>query len=148
MPDHLQKQIRDAAVTAVTGLSTTGSRVTPAAIWPTAEGADPELLVFTDTEASEMHAMGAGKRAHQRELSLVIEGRANGSAAEDALYSIQAEVEAAVLDDSALLSLTKSLSLTATEKDRSVDGSRVQCNVSMTFTAVYRTAAADPTTAA
>ena len=49
---HVRKQIRDAVITALTGLSTTGSNVFRSRIYPLESNKIPGLCVFSKSEAT------------------------------------------------------------------------------------------------
>ena len=50
---HVRQSIRDNAVTAVTGLSTTGSYVFRSRVYPLGTNKLPALCVYTDSEVVE-----------------------------------------------------------------------------------------------
>ena len=56
---HVRKQIRDAVVTALTGLSTTGSRVYKSRIYPLETGKLPGLAIYTKSEEIQNNTIGA-----------------------------------------------------------------------------------------
>ncbi len=94
---HVRKQIRDLAVTAVTGLTTTGSRVFADRAHSIPQDKLPALRVFFSTEAGEMErgAMGADPTMHRRAILNVV-GLADGAGLDDALDLISLEVEIAI----------------------------------------------------
>ena len=96
MADHVRKQIRDAAVTALTGLATTGTRVFPTRFHPHAEADLPLLAVYTTQEADEPVALGDDPPL-DRLVDVVVECVARAAAAvEDTIDTMAAEVEAAM----------------------------------------------------
>jgi hypothetical protein len=60
MADHVRKQIRDAAVTALANLTTTGARCYPQPERRLADASCPALLVYLHNEASRRSAFGGG----------------------------------------------------------------------------------------
>ena len=72
MSDHLRAQIRAAAVSALTGLTTSGARVKDSPVHPLQESDLPGLRIFTQAESAEITTMGA-TRKRARTLTLVVE---------------------------------------------------------------------------
>lgn len=155
MPNHVRRQIRDAAVTAVTGLSTTGTRVYAARTYPlAASGQMPGLLVYTDSESSEAISMGgAATRRMQRQVLIQIEGIAKAvDTVENTIEDIAKEVEVAMMTDPTLGGLVKDLELTATAKGFSTvtssTGDQPVGGIRLTYRATYHTRANAPDVAA
>lgn len=150
MPDHLRKQIRDAAVTALTGNATTGAKVLRSRSLAVPEASRPCLLVYTKDEDSEVDAMGADP-GMLRSLELMIVGLGDATrdlALDDLLDRIAREVEAALMADRTLGGLAKSSWITDTEVTLTGEGEVEQGAVLMTFEVVYRTRQSDPAVAA
>ena len=96
MADHLHKQIRDAVKTALTGLSTTGSRVFANRLQPLQDANLPALRIFADEERAEAMTIHAPQMLG-RELTLVVEACAKATTAlDDTLDQISKEVETAL----------------------------------------------------
>jgi len=70
---HLRKQIRDNVVTALTGLSTTGSRVYASRVYPMAAANLPGLCVYSKSEEVETTTI-TRPRTQVRTLTLSVEG--------------------------------------------------------------------------
>ena len=70
---HLRKQIRDNVVTALTGLSTTGSRVYTSRVYPMAAANLPGLCVYAKSEEVETTTV-TRPRTQVRTLTLSVEG--------------------------------------------------------------------------
>ncbi len=66
---HVRKQIRDAIVTAVTGLTTTGSNVFRSRIYPLESGKLPGLCVYTKSETVEFDTL-TRSRSIMRDLEV------------------------------------------------------------------------------
>lgn len=93
MPSHLRTQIRSAVCTALTGLATTGSRVSAARMTPRRGSDLPCLLVETRSETID----GGPQSIAQHDLRLYVTGYAKAnSALEGTLDQIAAEVETAL----------------------------------------------------
>ncbi|MDH5528386.1 MAG: hypothetical protein OEY97_13930, partial [Nitrospirota bacterium] len=95
---HVRTQIRIAVATALTGLPTTGPNVHPSRVWPLQEADLPALLVHavSDPVDEEQHTLGRPRKL-TRDLSLVVEARAAGTAGlDDTLDTIESEVIAAL----------------------------------------------------
>ena len=58
---HIRQSIRDNAVTAVTGLSTTGSNVFRSRVYPLGTNKLPALCVYTDSEVVEYNRLDREK---------------------------------------------------------------------------------------
>jgi len=146
---HARKQIRDAAVTALTGLTTTGARVYPSRAVPVQEDRLPALLVYTREETSGVDTIGgAGSRGLQRICSLRVEGICQSIAdLDDQADDIAAEVETALAADPSLGGLAKDLQLTQTEIGFTDEGGQPIAGVRMIFAVQYRTRERAPSTA-
>lgn len=96
MANHLHKQIRDALVTALTGLATTGSRVFANRLRPMQDTDLPGLRIYLDDEDAEGLLIHSPEM-YDRKLTLVVEGVAKATAAlDDTLDQISKEVEIAL----------------------------------------------------
>ncbi len=92
---HLRKQIRDNVVTALTGLSTTGSRVYASRVYPMAAAKLPGLCVYAKSEEVETTTT-TRPRTQLRTLTLSVEGFAVAtSGLDNTLDAISLEVEEA-----------------------------------------------------
>jgi hypothetical protein len=143
---HVRTQIRDAVVTALTGLPTTGTRVFSGRARPMAKDSDPYWLVYATEERVDVHAMGADP-VQERTLTLMVEGRAVASDAEAIevlLDQIAAEGEPAIVRDASLGGRTQEVTLTAVRINVEAPGERHQGEVRMEFRVVYRTRESAP----
>lgn len=90
---HVRQQLRDAIVTALTGLATTGARVYTARVYPAQDSELPHLEINTVDEQADqigLHAPGIT----ERQVSIEITARARGiSGLANTLDDISAEVE-------------------------------------------------------
>lgn len=145
MADHARQQVREAAVTDLTGLVTTGSNVFTARVAPLGEAQMPGLKVMLRDETADWDATGTLARTGR----LVIEGWAQGGdGLEDTLDTIAAEVEAAIYGGTELLALLMNLGAPTTSIDlpETAEGmARRTGVVRMMFPLIYRTAEGDAT---
>lgn len=96
MANHRRRQIREALVTALTGLTTTSTRVFPNRVYPFDSADLPGLLVTWAVDEPEAITMET-PAALQSELTMVIEGRAQANAdLDDVLDAIDKEVRTAL----------------------------------------------------
>lgn len=145
---HVRKQIRDAIVTATTGLTTTGSNVFRSRIYPLEQTKLPGLCIFTRSEAVEFDTLTMA-RSINRVLDVMIEAYVSATANYDnTLDQIAVEVEEALAADVTLGGLSKDLQVTAFEADFSGDGEQPVAIGRFTVTVQYRTSETDVETAA
>lgn len=151
---HARQQIRDAAVTLLTGLATTGANVFPSRTLAVPADKRPALLVYTTEEESEPLTMGADP-ALERLAVLMVVGLADAAAdpstgsgqnIEDLLDDIAGEVETAFGADPQLGGLVKDLFLSETSKGLTGEGEQEQGMIRMTFDVEYHTKRSDPDT--
>ena len=144
---HVRKQIRDAVVAAVTGLTTTGSNVFRNRVYPIEQANLPGLCVFTRTEAVVFDTMTLA-RSIARNLEIMIEAYVVGTANYDnTLDQIAVEVEEALAADVTLGGLAKDVMVTAFEADFSGDGEQPVAIGRFTVMVEYRTKENDVETA-
>lgn len=145
---HVRKQIRDAIVTAVTGLTTTGSNVFRSRVFPIETTKLPALCVYTKSEAVDFDTLTIN-RSIMRNLEVMIEAYVSGTSNyDDDLDTIAVEVEEALSADVTLAGISKDLQVTAFEADYVGDGEQTVAIGRFTVAAVYRTAENDVETAA
>ena len=119
---HVRQQIRSAIVTALTGLTTTGSNVFRSRIYPLESGKLPGLCIFTRSEAVEFDTLTI-TRSIGRVLEVSVEAYLSATANYDnTLDTIAVEVEEALAADVTLGGLSKDVQVTAFEADFSGDG--------------------------
>jgi len=145
---HVRKQIRDAIVTALTGLTTTGSNVFRSRIYPLESSKLPGLCIFTRSEAVEFDTLTIS-RSINRVLDVSVEAYVSATTDYDnTLDTIAVEVEEALAADVTLGGLSKDMQTTAFEVDFSGDGEQPVAVGRFTVTVQYRTAENDVETAA
>lgn len=143
MPHH-RKALRDAVVTALTGLASTGARVYPTRTYPVDAAALPALCVYTLSEASEVHNMGAA-RSLLRVLDLAVEAVAQvNDTLDDTLDQICLEVETAIGADPTLGGKCYDCSLAATKIAVRGEAEKETGSAVLSFALRYRTRAGDP----
>lgn len=146
MADHVRKQIRDAMVAALDGLTTTGSNVFSGRVYAVQRTELPCLLVYFEEEGSEIDAMGTSGRPLDRQAQITVEGVARVTTAlEDTLDAIAKEVEAA-LGGNRLGGLARDVQLSRTRYGLTGEGDAQHGAVRLTWAYDYRTPENDPTT--
>ena len=138
---HPRQQIRDAIVTAVTGLTTTGSNVFNSRIYRLSEDQLPAILVWTLNEDSDRETNGDDGFL-MRSLNVMVEIMAHPSdtqTAQDELDDIALEIETALGADRDLGGLTTDLFLSETRSNYTDEGEVLLGGMSMTWTAEYLT---------
>lgn len=134
---HVRTQIRNAVVDTLAGLTTTGANVFPSRVHAMPDKVLPGLLVYADGEESEPSGTGPA-RTLDRELDLVVEGKAKaGADIDDVLDTIAEEVEAAMDANRKLGGLCLESYLASTELALSGEGRRRAGSVKMTFKIFY-----------
>ncbi len=140
---HMRKTIRDAVVTLLTGLTTTGTRVYPSRLYPydPANSGGAGLMVYTVSESSFLEG-----RTLTRELDLVIEVVAQvNDTLDDTLDTIAVEVETA-MGANPSLGLTGPIDsfLKSTQLALRKDGEKETGGLVMTYGVMYRTTQSNP----
>lgn len=146
---HVREQIRDAAVTACTGLTTTSTRVYRERLYQL-RGADlPGLRIYCGAEQVEPDRLGAS-HGLQRDMELIVEGLAKATSdLDETLDDICAEVEAALCADITLGGKAKLLYLSAIDDPEQSDESDQPTGlVRLRFRVQYRTLNTTPTATA
>jgi hypothetical protein len=144
---HVRKQIRDALVTAVTGLTTTGANVFRSRIYPLEKTKLPCLCIFTKSETTEFDTLTMS-RSVSRNLEVMVEAYVKETADYDnTLDTIAVEVEEALSADVTLGGLCKDMQVVAFEADFSGDGEQPVAVGRFTVAVNYRTAENDVETA-
>lgn len=142
---HVRTQIRDAAVSALTGLATTGTRVYPSRLTPLRDADLPCLLVMTNDEdiaGADVHGV-----LQERTLRLAVRAVAKISGTlDDTLDTIVAEVETA-LDAQTFGGLAKSVNLAAISIEMDDALEKPAGFAELAYTVTYYTAAGIPGTA-
>ena len=148
MTDHVRKQIRAAAVTALGGLTTTGARVQDNPVHPLQEADLPGLRVFTPAETAKVLSMGSS-RTRERAVTLVVEACVKAvSGYANAVDLIAKEVEIALDANSTLGGLCTYIEPTSFEEDQDGAGDKPVAVGRMKFEVLYRPRKGAPDVAA
>lgn len=141
---HARTQIRDAVVTAVTGLTTTTTNVYSGRVYPF--DTLPCLAVYANEEAidEEGGVMGA---VDSRALTITIEGRARvATSVDDTLDTISKEIETAIGTDSTLGGLVECARLQATSLTLDGEAEQETGLIQLIYLIYYRVSLTDPET--
>ena len=143
---HIRKQIRSAAITALTGLASTGDNVHDVRGHAIGQGKLPALIIRTPSEESGYSNIGADP-AIMRTISLTVLALAVGGASlADDLDQIAVECETALEADPTLGGICDDLLLIQTDfEPPDGDGETLSNAVLMTFQVETRTARSDAT---
>lgn len=132
MANHVRQQLREAVATAVTGLSTTGSRVYQSRVYPLTDSNLPCLLVTSDGDKSEAITVHSPYQ-QERATTIRIEGIAKAvSNIDDTLDTISKEVETAIAGSST--AIVKGLFYQGAQIDYDGSGEQPIGKVTMIFT--------------
>ena len=143
MADHLRKQIRDAAVTALTGLTTSGARVFENRTHELQDVNLPGLRIYTNDGASKVGSSGV-KRIRERSVELVVECCSKKSSGmDDELDAMIKEVEVA-LDAVGAIPAAKSVDPGREEIDMGGEAEKEIGVARLTFVVTYQTARGAP----
>ena len=144
---HVRQSIRDNVVTAVTGLSTTGSNVFRSRVSPLGTNKLLALCVSTDSEVVEYDRLDRVRDA-DRTVDIVIEAYVRAVSNYDtSLDIICAEIEAGMAADVTRGGFAQDCKLTQTEFYFSDEGDRPIATARPTYSIDYRTAENLATTA-
>jgi len=134
---HARKQIRDAVVATLTGLTTTGSNVFASrpTSRPLSESALPALRIFMLSEAVDLVADASPQH---RQLDLAVEAVVQGTTnLDDELDQICLEVETALLNNVPVG--VHQITISSTDIEFKGDGDQPHGVARMTFAAEYYT---------
>ena len=141
MADHVRKQIRVAAVTALTGLATTAARVFASRVYPLQDTELPALRVSNPDEAIDSESMGGANRYLRRALTLEVQACVKQvSGYEDLVDQIAKEVETALANDNTLGNLAKWIVPRAIDTELAGEGEKPIAVATLRFEIVYYTA--------
>lgn len=141
MADHVRKQIRAAAVTALTNLTTTGTRVYDSRVYPMQDAQLPGLRIDT---ADEEIATGDIDVLLERSLQLVVQACVKQNTTyNDTIDTIIKEVEVAIAANQTLGG-AKAVLLKSIHVELSGDMEKPVSVATMTFEVPYYTAQSAP----
>lgn len=122
---HLRKQIRDAVVTALTGLTTTSTRVYKSRVYPLETGKLPGLCIYTKSEEISTTTINR-PRTQIRTLEVIVEAYVMvNTNFDDTIDTISVEVEEALYTNALLGGLSKELNILSFDADYSGEGEKV-----------------------
>lgn len=148
MADHLRKQIRVAAATALANLTTTGARVYASRVHPLQDANLPGLRISNPDETIEQTTVDTNP-LQERVLELPVEACVKAvSGYEDTVDQIVKEVEVALAANQTLGGLCKSVLLRSISTELSGEGEKPVAIATMTFEVPYYTRRSSPDTAA
>lgn len=94
---HVRKQVRDAVVTLLTGLATTGANVYTGRVYPLDSSQSELPALFVNTPGEEAEPSPEVDRSFQsRTIAIEVEAKVKGGAYVDTLDQIAVEVETAL----------------------------------------------------
>ena len=141
MADHVRKQIRAAAVTALSGLTTTGTNVFASRVYPLQDTDLPALRISNPDETIEPASMGGAGRLLERTLSLEVQACVKQvSGYEDLVDQIAKEVEIAFANNNTLGALAKWIVPHAIETELTGEGDKPIAIATLRFDVLYYTA--------
>lgn len=143
---HARKQIRDAVVSAVTGLVTTGANVINGQVFATHDAQLPGLAVYARSEEIDPD-IGGKDHFQARTLSVTIEANAKAeigfdkpdSGLDDLLDQILAEVELAIFNSIQLAMLCRCLDFVSFDTEVSKEGENATGTLTMILNVQYLT---------
>ena len=146
MANHLRRQIRDAMVTALTGLATTGANVFGSRVYPLQDANLPALRVSTPAEEINILSMGYD-RLMERTLTVTVDACVKAvSGYENSVDQIVKEVEV-VLGAGANLTLgalCKHVTLRSINTELAGDAEKPIAVATMNFEVLYVAALSAP----
>lgn len=145
---HIRKQLRDAVITRLTGLTSTGANVFPGRIYPIGSDKMPGLLVYTNDEVSAPITSGNPRR-YERTVTLEVQALVQVTDSyEDDLDEIAVEIEEAVADDLGWGGIAEDTRLVMTEKEFSAEAKISTARMTLKFEIDYQNLEGAPETAA
>jgi len=145
---HVRTQIRDAVVTALTGLTFSGSNVFAARVTQLQPDELPALLIDTADEEIKLNSLAGGRNALiDRTLTLTVRVVVKeADSYEDDMDEGVRQVEAAIATDPTLGGLCKYAVLTGIEIERDGDGDLPTVKATMNYSCSYITTLNAPQT--
>ena len=141
---HMRKQIRDNIITAVTGLTTTGTKVYNHRVYPLGANKLPGLCVYTQEESTNYLSISP-PRSVTRTLSVVIEAYVKSTTGyDDTIDQIALEVEQALTADVTRGGLAKDTRILSFNSEVAGDGEQPACVGIFQVQVIYCVAENDP----
>jgi hypothetical protein len=134
---HIRKQIRDALITRLTGLATTGTKIYRSRVYPLAEGKLPGIVLYTNSEQVDYLTMRL-PRTEKRVLSVSVEIYVKGIINyDDTLDEVCLEIESAIYSDVTLGGLAKDTQVISFNSEYNGDGDQPICVGKMDIQVTY-----------
>lgn len=143
---HLRQQIRDRIKTTLTGLTSTGTRVTDSRVYPIESDGTPAIVIYTKSEDSQPLDMGTvSTRIIDRNLTVAVEVYVKATSDFDnVLDTCCKEIETAIYADPTLNGLAKDCYLESTEIDFNSEGEAPVAYATLSFLTNYMNQATTP----
>jgi hypothetical protein len=144
MASHVRQQMREAIVTALTGLDTTGTRVYASRVYPVQQSELPGLLVYVTGESVEtltIHANAHQQRSIEVSVEVVFGAIAD---LDDTLDQCAQEVEVALASGVSVDSHTVQVTYTGIEIELEAGAQQPHGSARLNFTATLFTLATTP----
>lgn len=134
---HVRQQIRDIAVTTLTGLSITGANVFKSRTYPLQDAELPGLCIYTQSEEND-DEHGKFDQFDKRDLILKVDAYDKLKAGiEDKLDDIAVEVETAIMANVTFSGKAKYTDYLGFETETSTDGEQPAGRMSLEFRVTY-----------
>lgn len=144
---HIRKQLRAAAITALSNLTTTGSNVYGVRGHVLDQGKLPALLIRTPSEESAYSNIGSDPGLLRQVALTVLITAVGGDTLDDDLDKIAAEIEVAIAADVTLGGVADDALLISTETEPpDAGGEKLSNTMLLTFVVETRTARSNPET--
>lgn len=139
MADLAEKQIRNAIVALLTGLTTTGANVFLYRFYSVPDAKLPAIKIYTDEEEIEFDSLSAPrKKTHQLDVRIEVVAK-QAANVEDTVALIYQEVITALEADTTLGGLVKDLWNAANQKTINDEGDQPVIGATMQWICQYRT---------
>ncbi len=134
---HLRQTIRQAIVTRLTGLTTTGSNVFTSRVYALPQVALPALCIYTKDESSEYISM-TSPRTIERNLNLTVEIYvAANQNTDNTIDKICDEIESEIYNDVTIAGNAKDVIVSSVDVDFDGDGEVPVARATMNLTIIY-----------
>jgi len=134
---HIRNQIRDNIITALTGLTTTGSNVFNHRVYPLGSNKLPALCIYTSSESSQYQTINP-PRSVLNTLTVNVEGYVQATSGYDnTIDAICLEVSEALYTDLTRGNLAKDTRIVSMSSELNDDGEQPLCVVVITVEVTY-----------
>lgn len=134
---HLRQTIRQAIVTRLTGLTTTGSNVFTSRVYALPQVALPALCIYTKDESSEYISMTRPRKI-ERNLNLTVEIYvAANQNTDNTIDKICDEIESEIYNDVTIAGNAKDVIVSTVDVDFDGDGEVPVARATMNLTIIY-----------